>query len=247
MLDKILSSIITARNTFPRSNSIRQEAQDILDQYFKASAVLTSRIWSKHPRSPLRPIPEVQVSTQTNWCDAGRALRARFLEEARGRCDCYSCRSQWTKRGQREKYLVHAVALAQMGDPSTLVKLLNSRNLTQFDRGILADLLDCYFKGEIISSWYPGGRPKNIAAQCCANVAIKFYANWKTINRRWRIKDWGHSDEMKDEACRVAITYLLIRRDREGTVPLISNHPLDEVPDFEQVRELLDRPRSRRR
>jgi hypothetical protein len=134
-----------------------------------------------------------------------------------------------------------------MGDPSTLVKLLNSRNLTQFDRGILADLLDCYFKGEIISSWYPGGRPKNIAAQCCANVAIKFYANWKTINRRWRIKDWGHSDEMKDEACRVAITYLLIRRDREGTVPLISNHPLDEVPDFEQVRELLDRPRSRRR
>jgi hypothetical protein len=221
-----------------------QKAQDILDQYFKAAAVLTSRIYSKHPRPRLRLTPEIQVSTQTNWRDIGRALRGRFLEQAGGRCDCYSCRSQGTKRGQRETYLVHAVVLAHMGDPSTLVKLLNSRNLTQFDRRILADLLDCYFKGEI-SQWSPVGRPKNIAARSCANVATTFYTDWKAINRRWRIKDWGHSGEMKDEACHVAIDCHLIRRDLEGKVP-ISNHPMDEVPDFEQVRELMDRSRSRR-
>jgi hypothetical protein len=243
MLDKALSPI-SGEKHFSEIELDPQEAQDILDQYFKGVVVLTSRIWSKHPRSRLRPIPEVQVSTQTNWRDAGRALRARFLEQARGRCDCYSCRSQGTKRGQREKYLVHAVALAQMGDPSSLVKLLNSRNLTRFDRRILADLLDCYFKGEIDDAWTPVGRPKNIAARACAGVAIKFYTDWKAINRRWKIKDWSHSDEMKDEACRVAIDCHLKRRDREGIV-LLSNHPMDEVPDFDQVRELMDRPRSR--
>jgi hypothetical protein len=47
---------------------------------------------------------------------------------------------------------------------------------------------------------------------------------------------------MKDEACRGAIAYHLARRGGG----LISNHRMDEVPDFEQVRDLMDRPRARR-
>jgi hypothetical protein len=225
-----------------------QEAQDSLDTYFKATAVLTARIWSKHPRSRRRPnpTPEVKISAPTNWWDMGQALRARFLERAGDRCDCYSCRYQSTKRGQRENYWITAVALAQMGDPSLLVEHLNSRrHLTQFDRRILADLLEGFFKGETRIS-ASAGRPKNISVQACASVAIKFYTDWKAINRQWRIKDWGHSDEMKDEACRVAIDCHRARTRREGRVP-ISNHPMDRVPDLEQVRELMDRPRSRRR
>jgi len=226
-----------------------QEAQDVLDHFFKPVAVLTARIWSKHPRSRPRPlpIPELEVSTPRNWRDIGRGLRAQFLEEAVvAECDCYSCRSQQTKRGQREKYWIYAVVFALNGDPSALVEHLNSRRaITQFDRRILADLLDCSFKGEIERQLSPAGRPKNIAAQVCARHAIRFYTYWKAINRRWRIKDWGHSDEMKDEACRVAVDYHIRRRDRAGIIR-VSNHPMDEVPDFDQVRELMDRPRSRR-
>jgi hypothetical protein len=225
-----------------------QEAQDILDRFWKASCVLTARLWSKHqrPSARSRPIPQIKVSGQTNWRDLGHALRIQFLERAGDRCDCCSCRGQHSKRGQRERDWVDAVVFAQMGDPSKLVEHLSSRRaFTQFDRKILSDLLDCYFKGEIRQSWSPVGRPKNIAAQVCANTATVFYKDWKASNRRWGIKDWGHSDEMKDEACRVAIDYHLTRRDREGRVP-ISNHPMDEVPDFEQVRALMDRPRSRR-
>jgi hypothetical protein len=48
---------------------------------------------------------------------------------------------------------------------------------------------------------------------------------------------------MKDEACRVAIDYHLARRGDN----VISNHPMHVVPDFEQVRELMDRPHARRR
>jgi hypothetical protein len=224
-----------------------QEKQDILDRYFKPAVVLTARLWSKHPRSRMRPrpIPKIEVSGKTNWRDVGQALRAEFLERAGDRCDCYSCRRQHTKRGRREKYWVHAVDLAHLGEPSTLVEHLNSRRaFTQFDRRILAELLDCYFKGEI-NPWSPVGRPKNIAALSCASLAITFYGDWKAINRRWRIKDWGRSDEMKDEACRVAIDWHVKRRGREG-IPL-SNHPMDEVPVFEQVRALMDRPASRRR
>jgi hypothetical protein len=152
MLDKTLSPTSSEKN-FSEIELDPQEAQDILDQYFKTAIVLTARIWSKHPRSRLRPTPEVQVSTQTNWRDVGRALRARFLEQAAGSCDCYSCRSRHTKRGQREKYWVHAVVLARLGEPSTLVKHLNSRRaLTQFDRRILADLLDCLTRRSILMS-----------------------------------------------------------------------------------------------
>src|SRR5262245_6862403 len=119
-----------------------QEAQDVLDSFFKPAAVLTARIWSKHPRSRPRPlpIPELEVLTPRNWRDIGRGLRARFLEESVARCDCYSCRSQQTKRGQREKYWINAVVFALNGDPSTLIEHLNSRRaVTQFDRRILAD------------------------------------------------------------------------------------------------------------
>src|SRR5262245_32264879 len=225
-----------------------QEAQDIFDRFWKATSVLTARLWSKHPRLRPRPraITDIQISMQTNWRDIGQALRARFLERAFDACDCYSCRSQYTKRGQRERCWVHAVVFAQMGDPSDLVELLkNSRTFTQFDRNILAELLDAVFKCEIDDAWTPVGRPRNIAAQSCTEVAMKFYTDWKSINRQCQIKDWSHSDEMKDEACRVAIEYHRLRQSR-GTVR-VSNHPMDKTPEFEQVRELMDRPRSRRR
>jgi hypothetical protein len=220
-----------------------QEAQDIVDRYFTEAAKLTARLWSKHPRSRHTGAPpEIQFSTNLTWKDVGRAIRAWVLDRALERCNCYSCRTQGGKRGRRENYWISLVCLARMGDPSALVKHLNSRRaLTQFDRRCLADLLDANFKGEFNAPRI--GRPKKIAARSCASIAVKQYKDWKAINRQYRIRDWGHSDEMKEEACRIAIDYH-VARNGGG---LMSNHPMNEVPTFEQVRELMERPTARRR
>jgi hypothetical protein len=131
-----------------------------------------------------------------------------------------------------------------MEDPSKLVELLKTSALTKLDRNILAELLDAVFRGEIDDACAPLGRSKNIAAQFCANLAIAFYTKWKSINRQLEIKDWGHSDEMKDEACRLAIEYHRKRLNRSMT---LRHSKMEEVPESAQVRELIDRPRSRRR
>ena len=130
-----------------------------------------------------------------------------------------------------------------MGDPSELVELLKSSPFTKADRSILPQLLDAAFGGEIDDACAPVGRPKNIAARFCADLAITFYTVWKSINQRLGIKDWGHSDEMKDDACRVAIEYHQKRLSRRMTVRLSS---MEEIPKFAHIRELMDRPRSRR-
>jgi hypothetical protein len=193
-----------------------------------------------------QPRPWVQLSTRLNWRDIGQALRAEVLERV-GICTCAQCRRPTSKREYRENYWVAVVCLAEDGDPSGLVKHLNSRRvLTQFDRKVLAGLLDLVFKkGEPASN---RGRPKNIAAQGCARMASKLYEHWKAINRLYRIKDWGHSDEMKDEACRLAIDHREAERARFRGASTNPNHPLSKAtPDFERVRDLMERPKLRYR
>src|SRR6516165_7992041 len=222
-----------------------EEARDFLNRYLTATTVLTARISPKHSRSrtPRPTVLEIKSSAQPNWRDVAPALRAHFLERACDPCDCYYCRCQDTKRGRRERRWVDAVVSAEMGDPSELVELLKTSAFTKLDRSILAELLDAVFRGEIDDACAPMGRPKNTAAQYCANLAVRLYANWKSINRQLEIKDWGHSDEMKDEACRLAIEYHRKRLSRSMTLRC-SN--MEQVPEFAQTRELMDRPRSRR-
>jgi hypothetical protein len=223
-----------------------EEARDFLDRYLTATTVLTARITPKHSRSrtPRPTVLEIKSSAQPNWRDVAPALRAHFLERACDPCDCYYCRSQRTKRGQRMRCWVDAVVQAHWGDPSELVELLKTSTFTKLDRSILAELLDAVFRGEIDDACAPDGRPKNIAARFCADLAITFYTIWKSMNRRLGIKDWGHSDEMKDEACRVAIEYHQKRLSRRMTV---RHSNMEEIPEFAHIRELMDRPRSRRR
>ena len=223
-----------------------QEGRDLINRYLKLTTILTSRIWSKHRRArPSPPLaPEVKVSTPADCRETGEALCTQFLERAGGRCDCYSCRSQNTKSGIRERSWISAVALAYDGDPSTLVELLRSKeSLSRLDRNCLAELLDAAFGGEVEAAMNIKGRPKHIAAHACASIALKFYADWKAVNRRLNVSDRGVSDAMKDEACRVALQGHKIRQANH----VMLDHPMNVVPTFEEVRELMDRPRGRRR
>jgi hypothetical protein len=223
-----------------------QDQQQKIDLFFKTRAVLSSKMRSRRRWSGTRASrpPEVEVPPQANWKDVGRELRVRYIAGVGQRCDCDWCSwYQHTRRGRRENYWVVVVALAIEGDPSTLVKHLNSRKiLTRFDRIVLADLLDAAFKGETRAALHPLGRPKKIAAQSCATVALRFYGDWKANNRRLGVRDWGHSDEMKDQACHVAIEFH--RLSRKGTIVL--DHPMNVLPSFDEVRELISRSKARR-
>jgi len=110
--------------------------------------------------------------------------------------------------------------------------------LTRFDRNSLAEYLEFAFTEALQrKSQKTGGRRKHTWARMCAHMAIKFYQLWKDTNRRNGINDWGHGDEMKDEACRLAIELgsCWARTCKE-----------QDPPTFEQVRELIERPAARR-
>lgn len=183
---------------------------------------------------------EAEILPQMNWQDVGRELRKQFIARADLPCSCDSCILQDTPRGQRANYWDFLIFDAIDGDPSSLVRHFRSRRkLTRFDRNQLAELFEYAFAEALQpKSQKKGGRRKHSWAQMCANLAIKFYRDWKGANRRNGINDWGHGDEMKDEACRLAIEL--------GSCWARTCKEQDQ-PTFEQVRELIERPAARRR
>jgi hypothetical protein len=222
-----------------------KDAQRLIDKFFKTVAVLSCKLRSRQTYSRGGEWKlEIETVSGMSWQDVGRKLREQLMCHAAQRCGCNYCRRyQKTKRGQRESKWVNASALAVLGDPTSLAELLRSPcGLDRFDRTVLADLLECAFSGEIQSSLYPLGRPKKMAARHCAAIARELYACWKATNRRLNICDRGHTDEMKDEAARAAIE--AHRRNRDKS--LFLDHPMNIVPDFSHVRELMERPAGRR-
>jgi hypothetical protein len=245
----------TDQQIFPAISMSEEEARQITNGFFRTRAVLSSKMrsrrlpaalrWDKRPdKRPSLRTPEIEVARQMSWQEVGEKLRAYYFAKSNERCDCYWCsRYQHTKRGRRENYWVNRVAFAILGDPSGLVAHLDSRRrLDGFDRMVLADLLNVAFRDEVDQAFHPSGRPRKTAARACASVAQGFYNTWKTIDRRSGVQDWGHSDEMKDQSCRVAIEMHSVR-----DFSVEPYHPMNIVPDFEEVRELMNRPATRRR
>lgn len=229
------------------------ERQRIIDETFKVIAVLTSKMRSLQSSTQRRSVkrltrvPDLVLPSNATWRESGDRLRQHWLARADQLCDCWWCTVyRHTDRGRRERDWVLRVTWAIFGDASELVEYLQSRRkLNRFDRIVLADLLKIAFEGEVKSELHPRGRPKEYATSSCAIAALKFYGDWKTLNRRLGICDWGHSDEMKDQACWVAIEHHKVRIHVGGRI--MSDHPMYIVPSFDEVRELIERPRARLR
>jgi hypothetical protein len=67
-----------------------------------------------------------------------------------------------------------------------------------------------------------------------AELALHIYSIWKGENAKLGIKDWGHRQEMKHQACELAV-------EQFGD---------DNVPgcaDVEAIWELVNQPKSRRK
>ncbi len=111
------------------------------------------------------------------------------------------------------------------GDSAKLVDYLRStRRLDAKERSDLADVL-----GGRYDRKPRRGAPRNRAAHGALVAAEYFYDWWLKENKRNGINDWGNRLLMKDEAIRVAIE--------------VEGHEVDP----EAVRDLMDRPKSRRK
>ena len=152
-----------------------------------------------------------------DWQQTGRALAEEWRKGLR-----HPANAEW----HLYNFWEDLVIAAARGNPSGLVERIQSQALTFADRKILATVLERHFKSKPRK-----GRRRKHAVRNLAGLAHQFYAEWKYNNRLNGVPDRGHSAAMKDEACRQAIAI----------------HPAPGRPvRFDEVRELMDRPRSRR-
>jgi hypothetical protein len=181
--------------------------------------------------------PRKNTPPRANWQDVGRDLRRQYIVRGGRPYDHDWYRADLsTPRSRRAAFLFQMIAHAQNGDPSALLAFLRSgQKLSRFDRNQLADLFKVIFTPKA----KPGkqrGRPKQTLIPVFVSAARRFYREWKDANRLKGISDWGHGDEMKDESCRFAIASYVDR------FPSLLR---EDLPTFEQVRDLMERSQKR--
>lgn len=155
-----------------------------------------------------------------DWREVGRQLRQE--EERFGeRMDTIEDPDESRLNAE----FVHALLLAARGNTTPIVECLRSdRPLPEFFRKHLRD----YFRGKFSRG---RGQPRDELLHLAASDALNFYRLWRAKNDRLGISDWGHRNAMKDEAIRF----------------IQERYPVFEGIDAEKVRDLMDRPRSRRK
>lgn len=123
---------------------------------------------------------------------------------------------------------IYALTEHARGNSEFLTDYLRSdRPLGELEREHLAQVLEGVLDRETLR-----GRPPNSDERTAAMLAHALYKIWRDENKRARVRDYGACDAMKDEMVRFVI------QDLEPNSP-----PLN----CETVRQLMDRPRSRRK
>lgn len=125
--------------------------------------------------------------------------------------------------GSREYRLISAIRKAGQGEPARLINYLRSDEPLSADfRYRLASMLEGQF-----SKKAGRGRPRDIALHGAADEAELRYQFWIGINRREGVSDHGDREAMKTECIAEAAKIYRV--------------------DAERVRDLMDRPKSRRK
>lgn len=121
---------------------------------------------------------------------------------------------------------LNAVVQLNRGNRQPIIDYLRSDNpISSDDRADLA----FYFEGGL--SHKPRKGRKNGAEHEAGLIAVKFYKEWKDMNRRHRVTDHGNSDHMKDEAARFVV---------EDYLP-------HWQADYETTRENMERGKNRQK
>jgi len=170
------------------------------------------------------------------WRENGRQIFESFL--ARDKKQLQEAADWRAKRREEDIYapddehIVSSISMCAQGDSGPLIRYLKAGrkfSLTSAQRAFLIQILEN-------EPWKaPRGRRRDESAREAAYDARRVYGSWKNTNAEMGITDWGHRKEMKDESCRYGI--LLHRQ----------VFPEASGPDFETVRQLIDRSWTRQR
>ena len=139
----------------------------------------------------------------------------------------------------RENKVFGAIVQAAAGDIEWLIELLSSdEDFAITSRKTREHLVKVLRTGILRRS--KRGRRTNTTAQITCRRAVAIFQLWKLANREMGIADWGVRGKMKDEAAQYAIDFF-----REKMHRLFPGERFRD-PDFETVRQLMNRPLSRR-
>ena len=150
--------------------------------------------------------------------------RRKWLEEA-SQDKVLLKRALLAKANSREGQFELACYQAAQGDATALVEhLCSDHPLSSRDRVFLAFLV----RGAL-GNKSSRGRPIDHKVHVASRLATEFYARWRAENKRAGVSDHGKAGAMKDETARI----------------VTEHYSLSDK--YEAVRELMERPRSRRR
>ena len=93
------------------------------------------------------------------------------------------------------------------------------------------------------------GRPRGEGLRVAATLSHYFYEEWRAENQKRGVRDYGCRSEMKDYAAEVIVKDFFAWRFREGVRPVFlwqMGWPKGVESLIENVRELMDKPKSRR-
>jgi hypothetical protein len=166
-------------------------------------------------------------NAKSDYRATGRSLREQWLNRQREFQRDLKAAVERIRSLDPKDNFIHALSQHAGGESKFLIDYLRSdRPLAELEREYLAQVLE-----GVLDRKKRRGRPANSDARVAAMQARVFYRMWQAENKKAGIKDFGHRNAMKDEAARFVIDEL---------------EPHSPVPDYETVRELMDRPKPRR-
>ena len=169
-----------------------------------------------------------------NWRDAGPTvcafLMARFADDEKKENAAFAEVAQRWPAAESESRLGLAIIDLARGDPEPLIAHLrcdDSFTLSPVFRGPLAKALTD-------RNWEPGpGRPPDVNVRFAHELAQEIFKFWKWLNKDLGFSDWGVRGRMRNDACEYAIE-------------MLDHRTKLNKPDFEAVRQLMDRDKKRR-
>ena len=162
-----------------------------------------------------------------DYRSTGSTLRKRWLKRQQELEQALIATIKKPRPHRPEHDFIRALFQHARGNSEFLIDYLRSdRPLSALDREHFAQVLE-----GVLDRKKPRGRPLNRDERTAAMQALVFYRAWRAENKRAGVKDHGHSAAMKHEAAMFVIHEL---------------EPHSPPLDYAKVRELMDRPKSRR-
>ncbi len=157
----------------------------------------------------------------------GQSLREQWLNRLREFQRELEAAGERIRSHDLQRNFIYTLSQHAGGNSKFLIEYLRSdRPLAALEREYLAQVLE-----GVLDRKKGRGRPANKGVRDAAMQACVFYEMWRAENKRAGIKDYGVSNAMKDEAARFVIEEL---------------EPRSPQLNYEAVRELMDRSKSRR-